>query len=520
NLLGTQVAGSSGEVVVNFTFPTASGELTVTVTSNGTEKEITTLPYSGVDLPATPTPTATLSDIDGNQGTVTATNIVAGDIVKVYDIDSNLLGTQTAGSNGQAVVNFIFPTTDGELTVTVTSNGTEKEITTLPYSGVDLPATPTPTADLSDIDGNQGTVTATNIASGDTVKVYDADGNLLGTQVAGSSGEVEVNFTLPTASGELTVTVTSNGTEKEITTLLYSGVDLPTAPTPTAELTNVTGDQGTVSADGVQAGDVVNVYDENDELMGTATATANGQLSIPVTFTKAQGTLVVRLERNGSVILVDSIDYADVVIDNPGTPSTPDAVISDVSGDQGTVVVTGVGSGDTVIVYGTDNQVLASEVADGNGTATLTFTFPDEQGELTVVVLINGNETEITTLPYSGVDLPATPAPAADLSDVAGDQGTVTVTNVASGDTVKVYDTEGNLLGTEVADGDGQAVVNFTFPTTEGELTVTVTSNGTETEIATLPYDGVEIPGGTDPGTGGGTTDPGTGGGTTDPGTG
>ncbi|ANF95158.1 C25 family peptidase C-terminal domain-containing protein [Paenibacillus bovis] len=492
-LLGTQVADSNGQAVVNFTFPTTDGELTVTVTSNGTETEITTLPYSGVDLPATPAPAANLSDVDGDQGTVTVTNVTSGDTVKVYDADGNLLGTQVADGNGQAVVNFTFPTTDGELTVTVTSNGTETEITTLPYNGVDLPATPAPAADLSDVDGDQGTVTVTNVASGDTVKVYDADGKLLGTQVADSNGQAVVNFTFPTTDGELTVTVTSNGTETEITTLPYSGVELP-ATQVTAELVNVTGDQGTVSANGVQAGDVINVYDENDELLGTATATTSGQLSIPVTFTKSQGTLVIRLERNGSVILVDSINYSDVVIDNPGTPSTPDAVISDVSGDQGTVVVTGVGSGDTVIVYGTDNQVLASEVADGNGTATLTFTFPNEQGELTVVVVTNGTETEIKTLPYSGVDLPATPAPAADLSNVDGDQGTVTVTNVTSGDTVKVYDADGNLLGTQVADSNGQAVVNFTFPTTDGELTVTVTSNGTETEITTLPYSGVDLP--------------------------
>uniref|UniRef100_UPI00056335E2 BslA/BslB family hydrophobin n=1 Tax=Paenibacillus sp. A9 TaxID=1284352 RepID=UPI00056335E2 len=460
-LLGSAPADGSGKAAVSFKFLKAQGRLFAKVASGGVETTVRSFDYQGIVFPTTD-PTAELTTIDGNQGTVTATNIVAGDIVKVYDIDSNLLGTQTADGNGQAVVNFIFPTTDGELTVTVTGSEPETEIATLPYSGIVLPVAPTPTADLSDVDGDQGTVTATNIASGDTVKVYDADGNLLGTQVAGSSGEVVVNFTFPTASGELTVTVTSNGTEKEITTLPYSGVDLPATPTPTATLSDIDGNQGTVTATNIASGDTVKVYDADGNLLGTQVAGSSGEVVVNFTFPTANGELTVTVTSNGTEKEITTLPYSGV--DLPATP-TPTATLSDIDGNQGTVTATNIVAGDIVKVYDIDSNLLGTQTAGSNGQAVVNFIFPTTDGELTVTVTSNGTEKEITTLPYSGVDLPATPTPTADLSDIDGNQGTVTATNIASGDTVKVYDADGNLLGTQVAGSSGEVEVNFTLPT-------------------------------------------------------
>ncbi|MFD1992730.1 hypothetical protein ACFSGI_22375, partial [Paenibacillus nicotianae] len=161
-----------------------------------------------IEIPTTPTPGAAITDITGDQGTVNITGVAAGEVVKVYDADNNVLGTAVAGSNGNAQIVFTFPNAQGELSVRVTVNGTETEIAILPYSGIEIPTTPTPGAAITDITGDQGTVSITGVAAGEVVKVYDADNNVLGTAVAGSNGNAQIIFTFPNAQGELSVRVT------------------------------------------------------------------------------------------------------------------------------------------------------------------------------------------------------------------------------------------------------------------------------------------------------------------------
>ncbi|WCT56036.1 S-layer homology domain-containing protein [Paenibacillus kyungheensis] len=490
-VLGTATIGSDGTAILNFTFPNVQGELSVRVTTNGTETEIATLPYSGIDIPTTPTPAATITDITGDQGTVDITGVAVGEVVKVYDEDNNVLGTAVAGSNGSAQIVFTFPNAQGELSVRVTVNGTETEITTLPYSGVVIPTTPTPGAAITDIAGDQGTINITGVAVGEVVKVYDEDNNVLGTAVAGSNGSAQIIFTFPNAQGELSVRVTTNGTETEIATLPYSGIDIPTTPTPAAVIADITGDQGTVNITGVAVGEVVKVYDEDNNVLGTAVAGSNGSAQIVFTFPNAQGELSVRVTVNGTETEITTLPYSG--IDIPTTP-TPGAAITDIAGDQGTVTVSGVAVGNTISIYSDANEVLATGTANANGEAILTFTFPNAQGELSVRVTINGAETEIATLPYSGIDIPTTPTPSAVITDITGDQGTVNITGVAVGEVVKVYDEDNNVLGTAVVGSNGSAQIDFTFPNAQGELSVRVTVNGTETEIATLPYSGIDIP--------------------------
>uniref|UniRef100_UPI002AFFF7B5 S-layer homology domain-containing protein n=1 Tax=Paenibacillus campi TaxID=3106031 RepID=UPI002AFFF7B5 len=487
--LAEETANANGTAVLTFTFPGASGELSVRTVANGTETEIGTLPYSGVVIPA-PTPTADLTDINGAQGTVTVSNAQPGDVIKVYGANNELLGTQSVGSNGEATVNFTFTTADGDLTVTYTRGGTETNIVTLPYSGVDIPTTPQPGAIISDIDGAQGTVTVTDVAAGQTVRVYSDANVQLAEETANANGTAVLTFTFPGASGELSVRTVANGTETEIGTLPYSGIVIP-APTPTADLTDITGAQGTVTVSNAQPGDVIKVYGANNELLGTQSVGSNGEATVVFTFTTADGDLTVTYTRGGTETNIVTLPYSGV--DIPTTPQ-PGAIISDIDGAQGTVTVTDVAAGQTVRVYSDANVQLAEETANANGTAVLTFTFPGANGELSVRTVANGTETEIGTLPYSGVVIPPNDPPAAELTDVNGTQGTVTVTNVAAGQTVRVYSDANVQLAEETANANGTAVLSFAFPSASGELSVRTVANGTETEIDTLPYSGVVIP--------------------------
>ncbi len=487
-LLGTQSVGTNGEATVVFTFTTADGDLTVTYTRGGTETNIVTLPYSGINIPTTPQPTAIISDIDGADGTVTVTNVTAGQTVRVYSDANVQLAEETANASGTAVLNFTFPNANGELSVRTVANGTETEIGTLPYSGIVIPA-PTPTADLTDINGAQGTVTITNAQPADVIKVYGPNNELLGTQSVGSNGEATVVFTFTTADGDLTVTYTRGGIETTITTLPYSGVDIPTTPQPTATISNINGDEGTVTVSNVAAGQTVRVYSDTNVQLAEETADANGTAVLNFTFPNANGELSVRTVANGTETEIATLPYSGIVIPTP----TPTAEITNVNGDAGTVTVTNVAAGQTVRVYSDANVQLAEETADANGTAVLNFTFPNANGELSVRTVANGTETEIATLPYSGIVIP-TPTPTADLTDINGAQGTVTVTDAQPGDVINVYGPNNELLGTQTANANGEATINFTFTTADGDLTVTYTRGGTETTITTLPYSGVDIP--------------------------
>ncbi len=487
-LLGTQFVGTNGEATVVFTFTTADGDLTVTYTRGGTETNIVTLPYSGINIPTTPQPTAIISDIDGADGTVTVTNVTAGQTVRVYSDANVQLAEETANASGTAVLNFTFPNANGELSVRTVANGTETEIGTLPYSGIVIPA-PTPTADLTDINGAQGTVTVTNAQPADVIKVYGPNNELLGTQSVGSNGEATVVFTFTTADGDLTVTYTRGGIETTITTLPYSGVDIPTTPQPTATISNINGDEGTVTVSNVAAGQTVRVYSDTNVQLAEETADANGTAVLNFTFPNANGELSVRTVANGTETEIATLPYSGIVIPTP----TPTAEITNVNGDAGTVTVTNVAAGQTVRVYSDANVQLAEETADANGTAVLNFTFPNANGELSVRTVANGTETEIATLPYSGIVIP-TPTPTADLTDINGAQGTVTVTDAQPGDVINVYGPNNELLGTQTANANGEATINFTFTTADGDLTVTYTRGGTETTITTLPYSGVDIP--------------------------
>ncbi|WP_322925202.1 S-layer homology domain-containing protein [Paenibacillus campi] len=488
-VLGTAVAGSNGQATVVFTFTTASGDLQVTYTRNGTETDIVTLPYSGVDIPATPQPAATITNINSNQGTVTATGIDPGETVTIYGDNNEVLGTATAGASGEATVTFTFPATDGTLTVVANVNGVETEVAAIPYSGIVIPTTPTPVASLSSVNGDEGVVTVTGVIAGQTVRVYSDANVQLAETTANGNGAAVLNLTFPNASGELSVRTVANGTETEIGTLPYSGIVIP-APTPTADLTDINGAQGTVTVSNAQPGDVIKVYGANNELLGTQSVGSNGEATVVFTFTTADGDLTVTYTRGGTETNIVTLPYSGV--DIPTTPQ-PGAIISDIDGAQGTVTVTNVAAGQTVRVYSDANVQLAEQTANANGTAVLTFTFPGANGELSVRTVANGTETEIGTLPYSGIVIPA-PTPTADLTDINGAQGTVTVSNAQPGDVIKVYGANNELLGTQSVGSNGEATVVFTFTTADGDLTVTYTRGGTETNIVTLPYSGVDIP--------------------------
>ncbi|MDO3412614.1 fibronectin type III domain-containing protein, partial [Saccharibacillus sp. CPCC 101409] len=167
----------------------------------------------------------------------------------------------------------------------------------------------------------------------------------------------------------------------------------------------------------------------------------------------------------------------------------PSADLTDINGSTGTVTATGLSFGDDVKVYDHDSKLLAEEKADASGEAILSFTFKHVEGELTVVARLNGIDTQIRSIPYSGIDLPE---PSVELSRINGKVGTLKAAGFEENTVITVYDTfyvdSKEELAHKAADADGNVVLNITLPQNSGTLEVTETSNDTETKVTDLSY--------------------------------
>ncbi|MCQ4086179.1 S-layer homology domain-containing protein [Saccharibacillus sp. JS10] len=407
-LLVQKAANSSGEATLDFTFRNSDGDLVIKSVSNDVESLIVNLPYSGVDIPDPPQPTAALTDITGDQGTVTVSNVASGQVVRVYSDVNVELAQKTADSGGSATLTFTFPTSNGELSIRTVANGTETEIAALPYSGITIPVIPQPTAVITNIDGDQGTITVSNVASGQVVRVY-SDANVeLAQKTADSGGSATLTFTFPTSNGELSVRTVANGTETEITTLPYSGVTIPVIPQPTAVINNIDGDQGTVTVSNVASGQVVRVYSDANVELAQKTADSGGSATLTFTFPTSNGELSIRTVANGTETEITTLPYSGVTIPVIPQPNTPTAVLESINSNQGVIKVTYALDGQRVRVYSDTNIKLAEKVADIDGKATLSFTFPSANGELSVRVVdqITEVETQIKKLTYTGIVFP------------------------------------------------------------------------------------------------------------------
>jgi hypothetical protein len=456
---------------------------------------------------------------------------IAGVVVNfAVTAGSATLSTQTAvtNSSGQAQVSVTLGTTPGAVGITASVTGVSPAVV---FSATTIAREP---AALTYVSGNNQTAAAGSaLADALVVKVTDQYGNPVpgitvnfsvtagaaslssATATTASDGKAQVNVTLGTTPGAVTISASVSGvsTAQTFTATATVGTAVP----PSIVNGN---NQSAAVANALANPLVVKVADQyGNPLVGVAVTFAitggSGTLSAPSAVTNGSGQAQVTLTLGttaGTVTVSATISgvATPAVFTETATPGPP-AALTYVSGNN----QTGVGGGtlqNPLVVKVTDQYAnpiqgitVLFAVVSGAGSLNASSVLTDASGQAQVTWRLGGIGVEHAvhassgTLPVVTFTATAITGPPATLTIVSGNNQTavagttlplplvVRVTdqngNVVPGAAVNFSVTGGNgaVSAASVATGsDGQAQVTWTLGTVEG-------ANTAQAQVGTLP---------------------------------
>ncbi|EGD47346.1 hypothetical protein Cpap_1929 [Ruminiclostridium papyrosolvens DSM 2782] len=360
--------------------------------------------------------------------------------------------------------------------------------------------------------GMADTVKVTSLAVGDVVRVYSPT-TQIGTATV-MTGKSEAIVSIPqigTDSGVIYVSVT-NISSLESDKVEKAYIAEATSTDPVADnitvTNNVTGKSDTAKVTGLEAGDVIKVYEDDTvtTTLGTATVAATAteatvtirQLGVEegkvyVTVTSPGKKESTRVEKAYDAEEVTEALKADAV------------TVTNNAGKADTVAVTGLTAGDIVKVYKDGTATTAAgtaTVGTGKTEALVSITQLGTEAGKVYVTLTSAGKLESTRTEVAYTEEATSTAPVADnitvTNNVTGKSDTVKVTGLEAGDVVKVYkdDTVTATLGTAtVAATATEATVTIRqLGVEEGKVYVTVTSPGKkESTRVEKAYDAEEV---------------------------
>lgn len=509
--IGSGVAGTDGSFTITINPPQTNGE---TITAIATD------PAGNPSLPETalapditaPLPPANLViNPTGDQVTGMAE---PNSTVHILDPGGAIIGTVTAGSNGEFTATLVPPQTNGEHLV---ANATDAAGNTSGNSAITAPDTTAPDAPTGvTVAGDGGSVSG-HAEAGSTVTVKDSNGNQIGTGQADSGGNFTVSITPSKMNGE-TVKVTatdSSNNESQPTSAVAPDITAPGTPIITA----VTDDQpmyqgpldnGDVTNDSkpklegtAEAGSQVKIYD-NGTLLTTVVADINGNWNYTPASALSEGAHIFTVTATDAAnntssaaswkIIVDTIaptvPAITLVNDNVGTITGDVANNGGITNDN-TPTISGTGEPGSLVSLFDNGTLLDTILVTSSG--TWSYTVPDG-APLTdrvhnFTVLASDMAGNVTTSPTVVTITVDTQAPAAPVilsmtdnvgsiqSDLPTNQRTddtlpkLNGTGVA-GSTVTLYDGT-TPIGSVLVPADGNWSIQVTQPLSEGPHTLT-----------------------------------------------
>ena len=458
DVIGTGTADEDG----NYSIPLAAAQ------RDGAELAVTATDLAGNESdPTTVTVDALAPDAPGvnptNGKTVSGTT-EPGATVTVRDPQGDVIGTGTADEEGNYSIPLAAAQPDGaELSVTARDTvGNESEPSSVTVDA-SAPAAPA-------VNPTNGKTVSGTTEPGAKVTVRDLAGDVIGTATADEDGHYIIPLTAALPDGaELSVTATDPaGNESEPTPVTVDAL-APGAP-------GVNPTNGKTVSGTTEPGATVTVRDPQGDVIGTGTADADGNYSIPLTAEQADG---VELSVTATDPAGNESDPTPATVDAeaPGAPG--------VNPTNGKTVSGTTEPGATVTVRDADGDVIGTGTADrdGNYTIPLAVEQPD------------GAELSVTATDPAGNE---SPRPSVAVDAVAPDAPHVDPTNgkTVSGATepgaiVTVRDPQGEPIGTATADDDGNYTIPLTAEQPDGaELSVTATDPaGNESEPSPVTVD-------------------------------
>jgi hypothetical protein len=464
----------------------------------------------------------TVTNNSGKPDIVYVTGLADKDVIKVYNLETkgSLLGTATAsGTSGDATVSIPQLGSDsGSVFVSVTNADKNESPRVQAYYGREI-KTGNISAGNVVVTNNVGkadTVYITGLTGGDTVRIYNTAGKVLGSSTIKDSA-YDTTISVPqlgTDSGKILVSLTNYGkSESDKIEVLYGAELKSDAPDKTyINITNNAGKADTIYITKLSSGDIVKVYNSYNSgtVVGTGTVEASKSdltITIPQLGTNA-GSVYIAVTSTGKAESARTyVDYAaessTAVINTNNISITNNVSMPDI------VYVTGLTANTIVTVYSaeTSGSVLGSAtVASGKTDATVTISqLGVSAGKVYITITQPGmQESARIKAEYSAEGVSATPGiNNIVVANNVGKSDTVYISGLSANDTVRIYDaaTQGKTLGTTtVANSATDATVNIAqLGTAAGSIYITVTSTGmAESSRVKVDYKAESVSGKTD----------------------
>ncbi|OOH87639.1 hypothetical protein BMT54_09675 [Pasteurellaceae bacterium 15-036681] len=449
NVIGTAVADDEGNYVADLDKPLTNGEPVQAIATDKAGNKSEPTDTNAPDTTAPEAPSATVSP-DGKQVTGKAE---PNSTVKIKDETGTVIGTAVADDEGNYTADLVQPLTNGESVQATATDKAGNESEPTDAKAPDTTAPEAPSATVSP-DGTQVTGKA---EPNSTVEIRDEDGNLIGTTTADDEGNYTADLDKPLTNGEpLKVTATDEaGNKSEPTDTNAPDTTAPEAPT----LTEFDGTQVTGKA---EPNSTVEILDENGDVIATTTADDEGNFTATLAKPVANGDEVTAkaVDKAGNRSEESEPLAADISKDTT-PPEAPSATVS----PDGTQVTGKAEPNSTVEITDEEGNVIGTAVADDEGNYTADLDKPLTNGEPIKATATDANNNKSVPTDAKAPDTTAPEAPSATVSP----DGKQVTGKAEPNSTVEITDEEGNVIGTAVADDEGNYTADLDKPLTNGE---------------------------------------------------
>ncbi|QHG66965.1 BapA/Bap/LapF family large adhesin [Pseudomonas putida] len=466
-VLGTVTVPAGGVFSVTFASSQSTGQVLTVVSTDAAGNASLPATYQTIDSvpPAAVTNLAISNtyDILTGRGEAGATVTVSfGGVV---------IGTGVVGSGGTFSIN-LSPTPGSAASLAVTQTDAASNTSAVATYLTPLIPPPEPPVNVA-LAANGLTLTGT-AATGTSIRVYDAAGNLIGSGSANiGNGGFSITLSAAQLNGQhLSVTsVSLLGGESQPVFLTAADITPPANPVVTALSVN-----GLVLAGTGEAGATVTVRDASGNLLGTGLVNGGGVFSINLASAQLNGQVLSLTQADAALNVSGITSYT---VPDTQAPLAPTNLAINGTG----TVLTGVGeAGATVTVTGPGGTALGTAVVQANGTFSVTLTTAQNDGQALVVRQADaaGNLSGST-----GITAPDTTPPAAPVASINANGNSVSGSGEI-GSTVTVRNSAGTVLGTATVGSNGQYVVSLSTAQINFQaLRVTLTDAAGNTSTAT-----------------------------------
>ncbi|EAV8937377.1 biofilm-associated protein BapA, partial [Salmonella enterica] len=415
----------------------------------------------------------------------------AGNTITIKE-GSTVIGSATVDENGRWTFTPTTPLSDGEHTFTVEQSdkaGNTSRVTTTPTIIVD---TTPPDAAIIDNVAKDGTTVSGTAETGSTVSIYDPAGNYLGSTITGENNHFSITLNPAQTHGErlearIQDAVGNIGPATEFTASDSQYPAQPTILTVTDDAGAVTGllkngdatDDNRPTLSGIaEPGSTISINDNGFPVptFPPIVADADGKWSFTPSLALADGDHVfTATATNDRGTSGQSVSFTIDIDTQP--PVLEGLAVSDV-GDRLTGTTE---AGSTVVIKDSQGNTLGSGTAGDDGTFSIGISPAKINGE---TLSISVTDKATNSGPVETLNAPDKTAPAAPDGLIVATDGLSVSGQAEAGATVTFRDSSNTVLGSAVANGNGQFIVPLNTAQTNGQALIATATDVAKNESA------------------------------------